>query len=189
MSDYIKREDAVNAFRLWVLTTHGHRYTNKECAPVFASIPPADVVPKDFHDKTCEAMAKRHTEEIQRLMPKRGEWISLHNGKWKCSECGIEVLFYAKGNFCPNCGADMRKGADDDNPTIHAIAYLQKVGWLQEHDRALTEPSNSEKPNNCKDEARIITDGTYLYAYDKMLREWRPIQDISAHKQTERSNE
>ena len=44
---------------------------------------------------------------------KQGEWISLHNGKWKCSECGIEVLFYAKGNFCPNCGAKM-KGADDD---------------------------------------------------------------------------
>ena len=44
----------------------------------------------------------------------RGEWISLHNGKWKCSECGIEVLIYAKGNFCPNCGADMRKGADDE---------------------------------------------------------------------------
>lgn len=39
------------------------------------SIDLADYVPKDFHDKTCEAMAKRHTEEIQRLMPKRGEWI------------------------------------------------------------------------------------------------------------------
>lgn len=47
----------------------------------------------------------------------------------------------------------------------------------------------SEKPNNCKDEARIITDGTYLYAYDKMFGEWRPIQDISGHKQTERSSE
>ena len=36
------------------------------------------VVPKDFHDKTCEAMAKRHTEEIQKLMSMHGncaEWI------------------------------------------------------------------------------------------------------------------
>ena len=41
-------------------------------------------------------------------------------------------------------------GIGDDDTTIHAIAYLQKVGWLQEHDRALTEPSNSEIPNNCK---------------------------------------
>ena len=28
------------------------------------SIDLADYVPKDFHDKTCEAMAKRHQEEI-----------------------------------------------------------------------------------------------------------------------------
>lgn len=52
--------------------------------------------------------------DIEVIEPKRGEWISLHNGKWKCLECGIEVLIYAKGNFCPNCGADMRKGADDE---------------------------------------------------------------------------
>ena len=52
-------------------------------------------------------------EEAPTIEPKRGEWINLHNGKWKCSECGIEVLIYAKGNFCPNCGADMR-GADDE---------------------------------------------------------------------------
>lgn len=29
-----------------------------------SSIDLADYVPKDFHDKTCEAMAKRHQEEI-----------------------------------------------------------------------------------------------------------------------------
>lgn len=28
------------------------------------SIELADYVPKDFHDKTCEAMAKRHADEI-----------------------------------------------------------------------------------------------------------------------------
>lgn len=33
-------------------------------------------------------------------------------------------------------------GIGDDDSTIHAIAHLQKVGWLQEHDRALTEPQN-----------------------------------------------
>ena len=41
--------------------------------------------------------------------PKRGEWVSNHNGYWDCSECGLRVLIYAKGNFCPNCGADMRE--------------------------------------------------------------------------------
>lgn len=40
----------------------------------------------------------------------QGEWVSNHDGSWNCSECGLRVLIYAKGNFCPNCGADM-KGA------------------------------------------------------------------------------
>lgn len=45
--------------------------------------------------------------------PKDGEWISKHNGYWTCSECGLSFLFYAKGNYCPNCGCRM-KGADDE---------------------------------------------------------------------------
>lgn len=43
----------------------------------------------------------------------QGEWISNHDGYWVCSECGLRVLIYAKGNYCPNCGARM-KGADDE---------------------------------------------------------------------------
>lgn len=53
----------------------------------------------------------------------------------------------------------------DDDPTIHAIAYLQKVGWLQEHDRALTEqtePNSSEIPNNCE---HITEDGVTCAKY------------------------
>lgn len=41
-----------------------------------------------------------------------GEWISNHDGSWNCSECGLRVFIYAKGNYCPNCGCDMR---GDDN--------------------------------------------------------------------------
>ena len=40
--------------------------------------------------------------------PKTGEWISNRDGSWNCSECGLRVLVYAKGNYCPNCGARMR---------------------------------------------------------------------------------
>ena len=42
----------------------------------------------------------------------QGEWVSNHDGSWNCSECGLRVFIYAKGNYCPNCGARM-KGADD----------------------------------------------------------------------------
>ena len=68
--------------------------------------PTIEAVPKDFHDKTCEAMAKRHTEEIQRLMPKRGKWVDCKGG-WKCTACDKWASFTS--DFCPNCGADMRE--------------------------------------------------------------------------------
>lgn len=71
------------------------------------SIDLADYVPKDFHDKTCEAMAKRHTEEVQRLMPKRGEWIPNSPFTGNCSECGADGNL--KDTFCSNCGALMRE--------------------------------------------------------------------------------
>lgn len=42
------------------------------------------------------------------LSARTGEWIPNYDGSWNCSECGLRVLVYAKGNYCPNCGADMR---------------------------------------------------------------------------------
>ena len=38
-----------------------------------------------------------------------GEWKDTK--KYKCSECGIHVGVF-NSNFCPNCGADMRGGAE-----------------------------------------------------------------------------
>lgn len=47
-----------------------------------------------------------------------GEWI-MRGGKTYCSKCGKLALrdqdrdnwwYYVQSNFCPNCGADMRKG-------------------------------------------------------------------------------
>lgn len=43
------------------------RYALK-CIEDAPSIDLADYVPKDFHDKTCEEMAKRHQEEIANMV-------------------------------------------------------------------------------------------------------------------------
>lgn len=84
-----------------------------------------DYVPKDFHDKTCEAMAKAHQAEILELTADRpqGEWIRTFDGNewfWYCSNCKeqwYEDDLWMGGNefphYCPNCGAKM-KGADDE---------------------------------------------------------------------------
>lgn len=49
------------------------------------------------------------------IEPKQGEWID-----GKCDQCGGHAPFwsmastYYKSNYCPSCGARMKKGADDE---------------------------------------------------------------------------
>ena len=46
-----------------------------------------------------------------------GKWIwqgSVSEGCWVCSECKHKFYQgYGNENFCPNCGADMRKETED----------------------------------------------------------------------------
>ena len=41
---------------------------------------------------------------------KKGKWIKNNLVGWLCSNCGEYIVLNIKmhGNFCPNCGADMR---------------------------------------------------------------------------------
>ena len=54
----------------------------------------------------CDAVA---------LERKKGEWIDITKTGgdfvWKCSKCG--ELNLEDTYFCPNCGADMRRGQDE----------------------------------------------------------------------------
>ena len=55
------------------------------------------------------------------IEPKRGEWIC-HEGRWidfdyyptkyECNQCHHYVDVASDKNFCPNCGADMRKESE-----------------------------------------------------------------------------
>ena len=64
-----------------------------------------DCFPK-LHDDAAAAI-----EELQAQLPKRGEWIfdgkfmELH--KFRCSNC--KRTEFRMSDYCPNCGADMRK--------------------------------------------------------------------------------
>ena len=61
------------------------------------------------------AQAKRDFERPH------GKWIEGENGNIKCNKCGCEIRYsYLIGNksdfpkFCCDCGADMRKEADNE---------------------------------------------------------------------------
>ena len=65
-------------------------------------------------------------QEHDRILtePKKGKWndreLPDENGRvclypfWQRYECSICGEWSNNGNFCPNCGADMREGEDND---------------------------------------------------------------------------
>lgn len=102
MEDLIKRADAIRIAEY----PHIGALSKEERVSLIMDIPSAEPTIEIDADQLAKLLREGWT--IIHSEPKQGEWISLHNGKWKCSECGIEVLIYAKGNFCPNCGARMK---------------------------------------------------------------------------------
>jgi hypothetical protein len=66
----------------------------------------------------CEECPRRFTcHELPTIKPKHGKWIEMYRNGFgnmicMCSKCNFHAT---KSNFCPNCGADMRKGAEDEN--------------------------------------------------------------------------
>lgn len=67
----------------------------------------ASAEPKDNEYHYYKHIAIKILSEIPSTEQKTGEWISNHDGSWNCSECGLRVFIYAKGNYCPSCGARM----------------------------------------------------------------------------------
>ena len=58
----------------------------------------------------------KHGKEVEFVKRKNGRWIPIIKGErgysagdFRCSVCGDPCKCYHLTNFCPNCGADMRK--------------------------------------------------------------------------------
>lgn len=97
-TEYIKRADVLERNDLtwydldtFIVHTDLVRDKNEE---MIYSIPPANVI------------------ELR-----KGTWIDVNDNpldvRMKCSVCGVIDTPLARWNFCPNCGADMRKSDND----------------------------------------------------------------------------
>ena len=104
MDDLIRRSDAIEA----IVNLHVS-HDREEIFKAYAKNPHS--MTTDFEGTLIDAI--NAVEALPSADRPQGEWISNHDGYWICSECGLRVLIYAKGNYCPNCGAKM-KGADDE---------------------------------------------------------------------------
>lgn len=115
MQRYIKSDDALKTLRQLLYETALNQF--------------------DFYAAEVdvyEDIAKNRLETWIDLIPtadvmerKKGQWIRENivltsnppQYQWHCSECGKMVHWFTTGvltNFCPNCGADMRKEKEDE---------------------------------------------------------------------------
>lgn len=95
----------------------------------------AEYIDKEFVIDTIEELKSKalpkallfdHLKKVIEVFPtedfvpvKHGHWIQIDKNKCECSNCGIIVLIavYPHGdkNYCPNCGAKMDKGSEENN--------------------------------------------------------------------------
>ena len=101
---------------------------NSKGAPDFSTA--VEIPSSDNHDweKYSDKLWKLAYEKGRESVRPQGKWIKDKSKNiwnmvvdcYKCSNCGKKaidhslILDTAGLNFCPNCGADMRKGEDDE---------------------------------------------------------------------------
>lgn len=126
MDDLISREALLKAMeeeRQYLLArgqTGAEHILVHHCLPIIDNAPIVSQVTvfcENADEKTVEELKAELKQVITELRP-QGEWIDEGVNGWKCNKCGYGVERYNNTNFCPNCGARMRKGdADMQNIT------------------------------------------------------------------------
>lgn len=102
MSDYIKREDAIEEFKAWYKFYDGATNTN-------------DMARRDEISAMIGALVNMPSADV--VERKRGKWI-IDGHHRRCSEC-LEYFCIKDRednviphNFCPNCGAQMTERSE-----------------------------------------------------------------------------
>lgn len=93
-------------FRLWMI-----EWLHDKCIELFSD----EKIAESIYRYLCEGIDDYDAVESER---KEGKWIWEDNENrfgWTCSECGYGIRGdRAKTNFCPNCGAEMKGGDENE---------------------------------------------------------------------------
>ena len=103
MNDLISREAAISA--IYACHSMGsaikdfvkYGYTDAFTQGILDAVSAIDNLPSDQPDR------------------KRGRWVHHDGGysdHYECTACGEAIVLTGMWNFCPNCGADMRREED-----------------------------------------------------------------------------
>ena len=133
MSDYIKKEDAIKAYCHGCGWYEGQCDTDKgfwcENRELLEDIPSADVIDREVIDNIRLAeYEKGLADGIKSAEREHGEWMEKKVvdyeettiDQWQSARCSVcdryhttpYMYYFDDFNFCPNCGADMRKESE-----------------------------------------------------------------------------
>ena len=125
MTEYIKREDAIDAVLDVYYNTPDIDLNGERLKSAILKVQPADIVPAGrlrgvtYEDGNVTSVHIMDTDDVVKVFAPvvHGRWIASHDNFCACSICKYPVYFVEAGwnqtNYCPNCGADMR-GSNDE---------------------------------------------------------------------------
>ena len=125
MTEYIKREDAMDAVLDVYYNTPDIDLNGERLKTAILKVQPADIVPAGrlrgvtYEDGNVTSVHIMDTDDVVKVFAPvvHGRWIASHDEFCACSICKYPVYVgWNQTNYCPNCGAKMDGG--DGNSDI-----------------------------------------------------------------------
>ena len=118
MTEYIKREDAIDAVLDVYYNTPDIDLNGERLETAILKVQPADIVPAGrlrgvtYEDGNVTSVHIMDTDDVVKVFAPvvHGRWIASHDEFCACSICKYPVYVgWNQTNYCPNCGAKMDK--------------------------------------------------------------------------------
>ena len=123
MTEYIKREDAMDAVLDVYYNTPDIDLNGERLKTAILKVQPADIVPAGrlrgvtYEDGNVTSVHIMDTDDVVKVFAPvvHGRWIASHDEFCACSICKYPVYVgWNQTNYCPNCGAKMDGGDDGE---------------------------------------------------------------------------